>query len=245
MIGTAFHEALRSIAAKMRGRQPATSAPGLAVLDAVASQPADYYRLTYLLAALSSAEYLVSRMGTARKLDDRFALLVFALEQAHLDGLVLEFGVYQGASLRAIARHCRQTVHGFDSFQGLPEDWTATQRKGRFSTAGKLPQFEEPNIDLHPGWFHEVLPGFLESHPGTVRFVHIDCDVYTSTKTVLDLLAGRLRVGSEIVFDEYLNYPGWQQHEHRAFQEFVREQARSYEYLGFASPGHSVVVRLC
>src|SRR5580704_2143545 len=40
--------------------------------------------------------------------------------------LYLEFGVYQGASMRAwsrLLRSPRAMLHGFDSFQGLPEGW--------------------------------------------------------------------------------------------------------------------------
>jgi hypothetical protein len=47
-----------------------------------------------------------------------------------------------------------------------------------------------------------------------------------------------------IVFDEYLNYPGWQQHEHRAVAEFIAATGRRYEYLAFASNEFSVAVRI-
>jgi hypothetical protein len=37
-----------------------------------------------------------------------------------------------------------------------------------------------------------------------------------------------------IVFDEYFNYPNWQEHEFRAFQELVEECRVRYQYLGYA-----------
>jgi len=65
------------------------------------------------------------------------------------------------------------------------------------------------------------------------RSSHIDCDLYSSTKTVFDWLKPRIRAGT-IVFDEYFNYPNWHQHEFKAFKEFVEECHVKYEYLGYA-----------
>ena len=40
------------------------------------------------------------------------------------DGEVLEFGVYAGGSITRTANALpNMTIHGFDSFEGLPEDW--------------------------------------------------------------------------------------------------------------------------
>ena len=54
---------------------------------------------------------------------------------------------------------------------------------------------------------------------------------------VFDLLGNRIVPGTIIVFDEYLNYPGWQEHEYRAFQEFLQTQSLDYQYIGFV-PTH-------
>src|SRR5690606_27292453 len=131
---------------------------------------------------------MVNRMMTAQNLGEQMALLDFALDRCSIAGLVLEFGAYRGASLRAIARRAAQTVHGFDSFEGLPEDWTYYQKQGRFGLEGTPPAFAEQNIELHKGLFEATLPPFLERHPGPARFVHIDCDLYSSTRTVLESL---------------------------------------------------------
>lgn len=160
------------------------------------------------------------------------------------EGLVLEFGVYRGASLRLIAAGLQGAVHGFDSFEGLPEDWTSTQHKGRFSLGGAPPGGLPEQVQLHKGWFSDTLPAFLEAHPGPVRFLHVDCDIYSSTLTVLDLLAARLVPGSIVVFDEYLNYPGWQQHEHRALVEASARHGFGFRYFGYASDWLSVGIRI-
>lgn len=202
----------------------------------------DYEAVAAVLAAASSAEYLVRHMQGARNLVGREALLAHAIESCTIDGLMLEFGVYRGNSLRQIARATDRDVHGFDSFEGLPEDWSWFQKRGRFSLGGRVPAFAEPNVRIHQGWFDAVLPGFLADYPQPVRLLHIDCDLYRSTQTVLRLLAGRIVPGTVIVFDEYLNYPGWEQHEFRAFQEFVAAGRLGYEYVAFASSDCAVAV---
>jgi tetratricopeptide (TPR) repeat protein len=78
------------------------------------------------------------------------------IDAANADGLVLEFGVRFGASIRQIAALVDQKVHGFDSFQGLPESWHS-EAKGTYSTKGFIPSVPQ-NVTLHDGWFEETLP---------------------------------------------------------------------------------------
>ncbi|HEX9461844.1 MAG TPA: class I SAM-dependent methyltransferase [Alphaproteobacteria bacterium] len=197
-----------------------------------------------LAAKRESVKYIQRHMRQAMLVRDRWDLLDFALSRAPAEGMILEFGVERGDSLRHLSRRTDRTVHGFDSFQGLPEDWHGTfEKRGKFSTAGRLPAVPD-NARLHVGWFSDVLPDFLARHNEPAALVHIDCDLYSSSKAVLDLLADRLAPGSVIVFDEYFNYPNWQEHEFRAFQEFVDGRQRKYEYLAFAAKNGHVAVRL-
>lgn len=204
----------------------------------------DYELMARIKAASSAADYMVEHMMSARNLVRRAELLEFALGCCGVDGLVLECGVFRGESLRFLAKRHAGEVHGFDSFEGLPDDWTYSQKQGRFSLGGQAPEFSEPNVRVYPGWFDATLPPFLAAHAGAVRFLHVDCDIYSSTKTALDLLAPRLVRGSIVVFDEYLGYPSWQQHEFRAFQEFVAARELRYRYIGFASSHTSVAVAI-
>jgi hypothetical protein len=100
------------------------------------------------------------------------------------------------------------------------------------------------NVRLNVGWFDETLPRFLATESEPAAFVHIDCDIYESTQVVFDLLAPRIVPGTVIVFDEYFNYPGWQQHEFRAFQDFVARERRRYEYIGFSAERGHVALRI-
>jgi hypothetical protein len=160
------------------------------------------------------------------------------------EGLFMEFGVWTGAWLRQIAQIREVPFYGFDSFEGLPEPWS-THKAGQFDVGGELPDMPE-NVTLVKGWFDESLPTFLKQHRETIAFLHIDCDLYTSTKTVLNLLAPRLVPGTQLVLDDFMFAPGWQREEHRAFFEFVAEHKWHFEYTGYSSdfPACSASVRL-
>ncbi|WP_297493027.1 class I SAM-dependent methyltransferase [Acidocella sp.] len=187
-------------------------------------------------------EYIVAHMSEAMVLADRYGLLKFALGRAPKKGLVVEFGVAKGASLRLLAGQTGRVVHGFDSFGGLPEDWNGTKEQtGAFTAKGKLPKVPA-NVTFHPGWFDQTLPGFLAANPGPCAFIHVDCDIYSSTATIFDALEERIQPGTVIVFDEYFNYPGWRAHEYKAFQEFIAKTGRSYKYIGVSGEkGHVAV----
>lgn len=197
-----------------------------------------------LRAKAEAVDYVVANMQGAQVLEDRYALLQFALARAPRQGLILEFGVEKGDSLRWIARHTTRPVHGFDSFQGLPVDWRGTKEtRGKFNRGGRLPKIPA-NAKLHVGWFDETLPPFLAATPDPVALVHIDCDVYESTRAVFDLVGGRIGAGAWIVFDEYFNYPGWRLHEFKAFQEWIATGSRRYRYTGFSAEKGHVAVEL-
>ena len=110
-----------------------------------------------------------------------------------------------------------------------------------FDVKGRLPRVPD-NVRLHRGYFDASLPPWLNDNPGPVAFIHIDCDLYSSTKTILELLAPRLAAGTVILFDEYFNYPNWERHEFKAFQEFVSARRVKYTYLAFAR--QQVAVRI-
>jgi hypothetical protein len=178
--------------------------------------------------------YIKSAMSSAIIRRDELEVLRFAVRQARVDGLYLEFGVHSGRTISHIAGLApHRTVHGFDSFEGLPEAWAGyTLGKGAFRQDG--PPAVPDNVELHVGWFDETLAPFLDSSPGAAAFVHIDSDLYSSAKTVLDGLADRMVEGTVIVFNEYFNYPNWREHEYKAFQEFCETHGVEYEYLCWA-----------
>jgi tetratricopeptide (TPR) repeat protein len=173
----------------------------------------------------------------------RADLLGYALSEAPTDGLMLEFGVASGVTLRFLATLTREAVYGFDSFAGLPVNWQPSYPAGSFAQT-KPPSDLPANAQLVIGLFDETLPAFAATHPEPIRFLHVDCDLYASTKIVFDTLGDRLVPGGVIVFDEYLAYPGWREHEYRAFQEFIARTGRPFEYIGWIPGGMQVAVKV-
>ncbi len=189
-------------------------------------------------------DYILAHMRHCMLFEHRFDLLGHVLQKIEVEGLYLEFGVADGASITETASLTSQPLHGFDSFEGLPEDWAGTSNlKGKFSRGGKLPPVPA-SVTLHKGWFDAVLPEFFAQHPEKIAFIHLDCDLYSSSKCVFECVADRLQPGTVILFDEYFNYPNWQEHEFRAFQEFVAESGIQYEYLGYTVRGQQAAIRI-
>jgi hypothetical protein len=207
-------------------------------------RPFDYERIAYLNAAEESAKYFLENMRTTPNLVKKEALLEHAVTSVTIDGLWLEFGVYKGNDITKISAFTEKTIYGFDSFEGLPEDWTHFQKKGRFSLDGMVPDNMPANVKLIEGWFSDTLPLFLQKHTGPIAFLHIDSDLYSSAQYVLSLLQPQIVEGTVILFDDFLNYPGWQQGEYKAFIEFVEQTKISYGFLGFASSHSSVALRV-
>jgi hypothetical protein len=58
------------------------------------------------------------------------------------------------------------------------------------------------------------------------------------------MLGSRLQPGAIVLFDEYYNFPRWQQHEFKAFQEFVEKSGVEYEYIGYSVTGQQVAARI-
>jgi hypothetical protein len=203
-----------------------------------------------LLARREAALYIRRHMAAANMYADRWRLLRAAVAEARPGGLFLEFGVEKGASADFIARLIAPggtpgVLHAFDSFEGLPESWDGTfETRGKFTVSGKIPRLP-PNVEVHKGWFDATLPGFRAAQAGaTISLLHIDCDLYSSTRTVLEQIGDLLLPGSIVAFDEYLNYHGWKNHEFKAWQEFVAASKIKYTYRGFCGQGGQVFLRI-
>ncbi len=204
----------------------------------------DISRARQRKALQETVEFVEREMPRVRMFADRRSLLRHGLTLVHeeLDGLYCEFGVYEGESINIIASLVSQQVHGFDSFEGLPEAWQAGLPKGAFRL-DRLPQVRT-NVVLHKGWFRESLPLFKEEYRKPIAFMHLDADLYSSTKTVFDVLGERIVTGTVIQFDEFFNYPGWKEGEYRAFFEFVEARTVAFEYVGYVPTEEQVAVRI-
>jgi len=194
-------------------------------------------------ALAKSVDYIEEHMPDALGFDTQKQILAYSVSETKVSGHYLEFGVFSGGTIRYLARlRPEQAFHGFDSFEGLPEAWSGFNLgRSAFAKGGRMPRVPR-NVTLHKGWFSETLPKWRQEFGGPVAFVHVDCDLYSSTRDVLDQLADRLQAGTVIVFDEYFNYPNWERHEFKAWQEFVEQHQVQFDYLAYAR--QQVAVRI-
>lgn len=170
-----------------------------------------------------------------------------SLNQINIEGEILEFGVFKGNSINIIADLIKnQTIHGFDSFQGLPEDWPIFHRdklnpqnikhkKGYFAV-DKLPDVKE-NVILWKGWFENTIPKYLEQYqPKQIAFLHVDGDLYSSAKTNLFKLEKYIVKDTIICFDEFYPfgrkpYDTWEEGEYKALKEWTTQFNREFEVI--------------
>ncbi|MHA2060059.1 MAG: class I SAM-dependent methyltransferase [Candidatus Ranarchaeia archaeon] len=199
-------------------------------------------RLQNKQAALETLEFINKEVSGVRTFRDRFSLLSYAISETPETGLFMEFGVYKGETLNYIAKQTKSVVYGFDSFEGLPENWILGSKKGTFNLE-ELPPVRK-NAQLVKGWFNETIPKFLSTHEEPCALIHIDSDLYSSAKTIFDNLKERIVVGTVIVFDEFMNYPGWKEGEFKAFMEFVSANKIEFEYLGICINSTQLAVKI-
>lgn len=198
------------------------------------------------LASVQTAEYITENLPTATMYPNRYKLMevIFLSDMLNSEGLFLEFGVRSGTSINFIASyHPTKTIYGFDSFEGLPEAWNFYAPAGTFDLGGVMPEVNS-NVKLIKGWFDKTLPEFVAKHYETCSFVHIDSDIYSSAKTVFDILGERITHGTVIEFDEYFNRPNWRNGEFKAFHEFIDKYNLKYEYIGYTNNGPQCAVKI-
>jgi O-methyltransferase len=147
----------------------------------------------------------------------------------------LEFGVYKGDSIRFWSQMNREPdsrFFGFDSFEGLPENWTKKVTTGAFDVGGAVPQVDDERVSFVKGWFQNTLPGFVDGFTPRSRLViHNDSDLYSSTLFALVSLHRFLVPGTVIIFDEYSSA----MHEFRAFADYRNAFWRSAHAVAMTS----------
>lgn len=186
-------------------------------------------------AAQQTYDFIDANMRHALYNMDQFQVIHSKRDDIGAEGTeILDLGVYKGGSTRALARSFpNHRIHGFDSFEGLPEDWSHAM-KGQFGELkGALPDMPG-NVTLYKGWFDDTLPVWAENNAGKeISLLRVDCDIYSSTKTIFRELGSFLKPGSWICFDELIGYYGWQDHEYKAFIEFLNETKLDCEYIAY------------
>ena len=136
----------------------------------------------------------------------------------------LEFGVAGGTSFKWWLNENKNDssrFYGFDTFEGLPENWGMFFRKGDMQHQES--QVQDNRVKFVKGLFQDTLVPFIQENRGDLKsavrkIVHMDADLYSSTIFVLTQLYPYLQPGDIILFDEF-NVP---LHEFKAFNEFTK-----------------------
>jgi hypothetical protein len=197
-------------------------------------------RLASRAAIEESFEFIRPHLETAVLFEEIPQIQRYAIRSAPRVGLLCEFGVYRGASIRRFARELKtmgdtRTIHGFDSFEGLEEDWRGAigYPRAAFDLRARPPK-TPPHVHLIKGWVQETLPGFIRDHAGEkFAFVHIDLDTYTPSRFVLGAVKPHCTSGTVILFDELYGYPNWRNHEYKALTETF--DPHEYEFIALSN----------
>jgi O-methyltransferase len=135
--------------------------------------------------------------------------------------LYLEFGVASGSSFIWWMKkntHPDSLFRGFDTFEGLPEDWGGF-KKG--AMAFNQMEAHDGRAEFIRGIFQESLHPFIESNKDLLqrkpKIIHLDADLFSSTIFVLSQLYPYLKKGDIIFFDEF----NVANHEFLAFKIFT------------------------
>ncbi len=157
--------------------------------------------------------------------------------------IYIEFGVFSGSSINQFSKLLgSKTIFGFDSFEGLKEDWIGTSVvKGTFDLKKKIPKLNK-NVSPISGWIENTLPIFLREKKPSIIFAHIDVDTYSTAKFILQNVKPYLAKNSILLFDELYNFPGWDEGEYRALRETFNEN--EYQFLTFALNGQQACIKI-
>ena len=124
-----------------------------------------------------------------------------------ITGYWMEFGVREGTTIEQFLKYNPAAhIHGFDSWQGLPEDWDVGNKIYKAGDmAVPMPVFDD-RVQLWKGWFQETIDPWKQKHKGHIQLLHVDGDLYSSATTVLTKLNDRIVPGTVIIFDEISNW---------------------------------------
>ena len=127
-----------------------------------------------------------------------------AIAIASIPGDVAELGVYQGGISRLLAEMLpTKTVHLFDTFSGIPDIADKSidgHAHGEFAASldeVRAYLFDCPNVVYHVGIFPSTAAG------DTFSLVHLDGDLYESTRAGIEYFWPRLSPGGKLVFDDW------------------------------------------
>jgi hypothetical protein len=195
--------------------------------------------------------FVEKHLSDALPLTSDAEVLKYGSDHVRLKGLFIELGVTAGKTINFIAAlNPHQKIYDFASFAENPEDWTRDYGILITGTCGcSRPDFLPAvlhNVELIRGWFHETLPDFIQAKDieDPIAFLHIDIDTYSSAATAFEILGPKIQPGTIIVLDEFYNYPGFEEHEFKAFSEFLESSGFEARYLAYNKYHQQVAIEI-
>ncbi len=151
-----------------------------------------------------------------------------------------EFGVWRGIAFGYLIKTFK-SGYGFDTFEGLPEDWHQ-EKEGKYSSDGNIPKID--GGEFIKGKFEDTLPKFFSEPRPLASVINFDADLYSSTITALNFSKPVVDSKTILIFDEFLINPKWEQDEYRALNEFCENNNYTYDVLAISFFTKQVAVRL-
>tara|TARA_B100000035_G_C20780368_1_gene456595 strand:- start:145 stop:645 length:501 start_codon:yes stop_codon:yes gene_type:complete len=151
-----------------------------------------------------------------------------------------EFGVWRGEAFRYLIKTFKKG-YGFDTFEGLPEDWH-DQKTGTYSSDGNIPKIKGGKFIV--GKFNDTLPSFFAEERPMASIINFDADLYSSTICALNCAKPVIDQDTILIFDEFIINENWEQDEYRALEEFCANNDYTYEVLAISFYTKQVAVKI-
>ena len=170
----------------------------------------------------------------------RWAMFNHMVDLSIKDRPFYEFGVWRGEAFKYLIKTFKKG-YGFDTFEGLPEDWH-NEKTGTYSSDGNIPTVKGGEFIV--GKFEDTLPGFFAEKRPMASIINFDADLYSSTICALNFAKPVIDHHTILIFDEFIINKNWEQDEYRALEEFCSNNDYTFEVLAISFFTKQVAVKL-
>lgn len=170
----------------------------------------------------------------------RWALFDQMMKLSKTDRPFYEFGVWRGEAFKYLIKTFKKG-YGFDTFEGLPEDWH-DEKSGTYSSDGNIPKVDGGEFIV--GKFEDTLPSFFAEKRPMASIINFDADLYSSTICALNFAKPVIDQHTILIFDEFIMNKNWEEDEYKALEEFCLKNKFTYEVLAISFFTKQVAVRL-
>ena len=171
---------------------------------------------------------------------NRWALFDHMTKLSKKERPFYEFGVWRAEAFRYLIKTFKKG-YGFDTFEGIPEDWH-NEKAGTYSSDGNVPKIKGGEFIV--GKFEDTLPGFFAKKRPIASIINFDADLYSSTICALNFAKPVIDKHTILIFDEFIIHKNWEQDEYKALEEFCSNNHYTYEVLAISFFTKQVAVKI-